>query len=292
MRALITGAEGQLASELLSTVPTGVQLRPVNRAECDITELAIVEKEFRSFRPDIIINTAAYTAVDAAEENQDLAFQVNARGAENVAKAARLVGSRLIHISTDYVFDGERSTPYPPEAPTHPLNVYGASKLAGEEAVRVECPAALIIRSGWVYSSTGNNFLVRILHLLRSGASPRVVADQRGTPTLAADLAEILWLCATHPELKGTYHFANAGDSSWYEFACEIRTVAAGERAGTGVPEIVPVTSAEYNAPAARPRYSVLDSSALLGVLYRGARSWEAALRQAINELPTGAQIP
>lgn len=291
MRALITGGQGQLARALVATAPSEVQLRVVSRAECDITELPIVEKVFRSFRPDIVINTAAYTAVDAAEDSQDLAFRVNARGAENVAKAAESVGSRLIHISTDYVFDGERSTPYPPDAPTNPLNVYGASKLAGEDAVRGAAADPLIIRSSWVYSTTGKNFLLRILDLLRGGATPRVVTDQRGTPTLAADLAEVLWLCATRPDLKGMYHFANAGDSSWYEFACEIRTLVAGERGETRVPEIVPVSSSEYNAPAARPRYSVLDSSALLGVLLHSARSWEAALRNAVDELGTGAQI-
>jgi dTDP-4-dehydrorhamnose reductase len=245
--------------------------------------MEVLENVVKSFKPDIILNTAAYTAVDAAEKNEELAFRVNARGAENVAKAASIVGSRLIHISTDYVFDGERLSPYPPEAPAHPLNVYGASKLGGEEAVRAESPSALIIRSGWVYSTTGKNFVFRILDLLRNGIAPRVVTDQRGTPTLAADLAEVLWLCAACPHLKGTYHFANAGESSWYDFACEIRGLLAGERVGILLPEIIPVTSAEYNAPAARPRYSVLDSRALLGILRHGARSWRAALRQAVR---------
>lgn len=285
MRVLITGATGQLARELVSTAPSAITLRALTRAELDIAELPLVEKALKSFRPDVVINTAAYTEVDAAEVNEELAFQVNARGAGNVAKAAQIVRSRLIQISTDYVFDGERSTPYPPEAPTRPLNVYGASKLAGEEAVRRESPDALIIRSGWLYSPTGKNFLVRILDLLRSGATPRVVADQRGTPTLAADVANIIWLCVTRPDLKGTYHFANAGDASWYEFACKIQAVLARECVGTRVHEIVPVTSAEYNAAAVRPRYSVLDSSALLGVLCCGARSWEEALRHAIVDV-------
>jgi dTDP-4-dehydrorhamnose reductase len=191
----------------------------------------------------------------------------------------------LIQISTDYVFDGRRSTPYPPDAPALPINVYGKSKMAGEEAVRREAADALIIRSGWVYSTTGKNFLLRILELLRGGVAPRVVNDQRGTPTLAADLANVLWLCAKRPELKGTYHFANAGDSSWYEFAVEIRSIVASESATASPPEIVPVTSTEYDAPAARPPYSVLDSSALLGVLSCDARSWQAALRHALDEL-------
>jgi dTDP-4-dehydrorhamnose reductase len=283
VKVLITGADGQLARALRFSVPSEVKLRAVNRAECDITQLSVVEKEFRSFKPEIVINAAAYTAVDAAEDNEDLAFGVNARGAKNVAKAAKLGGSRVIHISTDYVFGGERSTPYPTDALTHPLNVYGASKLAGEEVVRRESPDALIIRSGWLYSTSGKNFPLRILELLRGGTTPRVVTDQRGTPTLAADFAEVLWLCTMHPELKGIYHFANAGDASWYEFACEVRALLASERIGTPMPDIVPVTTAEFGAPAARPRYSVLDSTLLLGLLHHCARSWEVALRMALS---------
>jgi dTDP-4-dehydrorhamnose reductase len=258
-------------------------LRTVNRVQCDITQFSVVEKIFRSFAPALVINTAAYTAVDAAEDNEDLAYGINARGAQNVAKAAELVGSKMIHISTDYVFDGERSTPYPPDALAHPLNAYGASKLAGEEAVRGESPDALIIRSGWVYSTSGQNFLLRILGFLRNGAILRVVTDQRGTPTWAADLAEVLWLCAMRPELRGIYHFANAGHASWYEFAREIRAFVIGEWVGHPVPDIVPVTTAEYGAAATRPRYSVLDSSLLLGVLHHRARSWEVALRNALS---------
>jgi dTDP-4-dehydrorhamnose reductase len=291
VRILITGADGQLARALVATAPPGVALRPVSRTECDITEGPVVDKVFRSFGPDIVINTAAYTAVDAAEENKELAFLVNARGAENVAKAAELVGSRLIQISTDYVFDGRRSTPYPPDAPTLPLNEYGKSKMAGEEAVQREAADALIIRTGWLYSTTGKNFLLRMLELLRSGVTPRVVTDQRGTPTFAVDLANVLWLCAGLPELKGTYHFANAGHSSWYEFAVEIRALVAVESAPNRVPEVVPVTTAEYNAPAARPRYSVLDSSALLGVLSCDARSWQAALRHAIDQVRSAHRL-
>lgn len=285
MRALITGGDGQLARELVAEAQSDVQLRALSRAECDIAEYSNVERVIASFRPDVVINTAAYTSVDAAEDNNVLAFRVNAQGAHNVAKAAKRIGARLIHMSTDYVFDGGRDTPYPPDAEAHPVNVYGASKLTGEALVRTESPAALIIRTGWIYSTRGQNFLLRILDLLRRGVPPRVVNDQRGTPTLAADLAEVLWLCAKRPDLEGTYHFANAGDSSWYEFACEIRALVSDERTGTRVPQIISVTSTEYNARAPRPRYSVLDSSALLRQLRRSARSWGTALRHAIGEV-------
>ena len=206
MRALITGADGQLARELVSTVPSGVQLRSVRRAECDITELPTIEKVFKSFRPDIVINTAAYTAVDAAEEDEDLAFQINARGAENVAKAAELVGSRLIHISTDYVFDGGRSTPYPPDAPTNPMNVYGASKLEGEKLALLAMPSAVIVRAGWMYSTTGENFVVHVLAALRDSRSLSVVWDQVGCPTSAHEFAVAIWKMRDI-SLQGVYHW-------------------------------------------------------------------------------------
>jgi dTDP-4-dehydrorhamnose reductase len=284
VRVLVTGAGGQLAQALVATAPSALQVRAVTRAECDITEWPMVEKIVGSFRPDAVVNTAAYTAVDRAERDPQNAFAANSVGAGNLARASALAGARLIHISTDYVFDGHRSSPYPPDAATNPLNVYGASKLAGEEAVRFESSDALTIRSSWVYSATGRNFFLSILDLLRRGTVPRVVTDQRGTPTFAGDLAEIIWLCVARTDLKGTYHFSNAGDSSWYEFACEIRALLVGEGSAAHVPEILPITSAEYDAPAARPSYSVLDSSALLRPLSSSARSWKAALRRAFDD--------
>jgi len=285
VRVLITGGGGQVARALLATAPSGVEVRSPSRVECDITQRPVIERVFRSFRPDIVLNTAGYTAVDAAENNQELAFQVNARGAENVAKAAQAVRCRLIHISTDYVFDGERLTPYPPDAVAHPLNVYGESKLAGEERVSLACSDTLIVRTGWVYSAIGKNFLLSMLDLMRRGTTPRVVSDQRGTPTFALDLAEIVWASTAHTDIKGIYHFANAGDASWYEFACAIRALVVGDEADSHAPIIIPISSAEHNAPAMRPLYSVLDSSALLRVLRRSARSWEVALRHALDEI-------
>ena len=291
MRVLVTGANGQLARQLVATASSDLRLNAVTRAECDITEWPSVEKAFRSFRPDIVINTAAYTAVDRAEGDSENAFAVNAVGAGNVARASELVDARVIHISTDYVFDGMRSSPYTPDVQPRPLNVYGATKLAGEEAVRRESPNALIIRSSWVYSTMGKNFLLSILDMLRTGTTPRVVTDQRGSPTLAADLADVLWLCIKREGLKGVYHFANAGAASWYEFACEIRALALGKGAGTHVPDIIPVTSAEYKQAATRPRYSVLDSSALGRAVGHGARPWQGALRDAFDEIVERARI-
>lgn len=285
MKALITGANGQLARELVATAPAGTTLKPVSRAECDVGQLADVEKVFEHFAPDVVINAAAYTAVDAAEKNEAVAFRVNDAGAENVAKVSKRLGARLIHISTDYVFDGRRSTPYPPDAPTHPLNAYGRTKLAGELSVRREAPDAMILRSSWLYSTTARNFLLRILEQLQSDVAPRVVTDQRGSPTLATDLAEAVWLSCARTKVNGTYHWANAGDASWYEFAREIRTVLVHDHGVTGLPDIVPISSAEFRSSASRPAYSVLDSSALSNLLSHEPRPWQEALRDAIGKL-------
>ena len=277
MRALITGADGQLARELVSTVPPDVQLRAVSRVECDIVDLQAIEKVFESFRPDIVFNTAAYTAVDAAEENEDSAFLVNAGGAENVAKAAELIGARLIHISTDYVFDGLRSTPYPPEVQPNPINVYGASKLAGEKLALAASPNAVIVRSGWLYSARGKNFLATILMALRGSRSLSVVTDQEGCPTSAHEFAAVLWKMSGDG-LGGIYHWSNSGSGSWYDFAREIARV--GKKLGllADEPEIRPVTTAEYPRQAKRPPYSVLDSTKLAGALGVSPSSWQQAL--------------
>lgn len=283
MRALIIGADGQLARELVSTASAGVELRSVGRAECDITDSEIVDKVFKSFRPDIVINTAAYTAVDAAEENKKIAFEVNARGAENVAKAAELLGARLIHISSDYVFDGHRSTPYPPEAQTNPINVYGASKVEGEKLALAAAPSAAIIRAGWLYSTTGMNFLVTILAALRSSRSLSVVTDQEGCPTSAREFAVVLWKISG-TGLRGIYHWSNSGSGSWYDFAREIAWV--GQKLGLlgEEPEIRPVTTAEYPRPAKRPPYSVLDSTKLAEALEVSPSSWQQALLRDMTE--------
>lgn len=277
MRALITGAGGQLAHELSATVPLGVQLRAVTRAECDIVDSRAIEKVLESFRPDIVINTAAYTAVDAAEEHEDLAFRVNAGGAENVAKAADLVGARLIHISTDYVFDGLRSTPYPPDAPANPLNVYGASKFEGEKLALAAAPSAVIVRAGWLHSTMGKNFLTTILTALRGSRSLSVVTDQEGCPTSAHEFAIVLWKMSG-AGLQGVYHWSNSGSGSWYDFAREIARVGQGLRLFGKAPEVRPVTTAEYQRRANRPAYSVLDSTKLAEALGVSPSSWQEAL--------------
>jgi dTDP-4-dehydrorhamnose reductase len=240
--------------------------------------MAIVEKVFRSFKPDIVINTAAYTAVDAAELNEELAVGINAHGAENVAKAAQRVKSRLIHVSTDYVFDGRRSTPYPPNAPTNPVNVYGASKVEGEKLVLAVAPGATIIRVGWLYSMAGRNFLCSVLTALLGSRALSVVVDQQGCPTSAHEFAAAMWKIPD-VRLRGIYHWANSGSGSWYDFAREIARIARQLELLREEPEIRPVTSEEYASRARRPAYSVLSATKLARALKVSPSMWQEALQ-------------
>ena len=286
MKVLVTGAGGQLAHQLLATVPPGITVKAVSRAECDITDQSAVQRTCEGYRPDFVINTAAFTAVDAAEDAPDQSFLVNAHGAEIVARSAQRGGARVIHISTDYVFDGKRSTPYPPHAPTNPLSVYGASKLEGEKLVLAAAPSALIVRVGWVYSKTGKNFLSRIV-AGTAGPRLRVVSDQIGCPTSAREFAAALWKAA-EGELTGVYHWANLGSTTWYDFALEAERIARElNLPGRGTQQIEGVTSETFPSRARRPRYSVLDPSFLAERLRVSPARWQDALR---TELMRGAQ--
>jgi dTDP-4-dehydrorhamnose reductase len=290
VKVLLTGGGGQLGRALAATVPSEVQLRSVSRTECDITELSIVEQVIGNFRPNVVINCAAYTAVDAAEENEELAFRVNGIGAGNVAKGADRVGARVIHISTDYVFDGRRSTPYPPDAPTNPLNVYGASKLKGEELVSAATPRATIVRAGWLYSHSGKNFLVSILAALRGTRPLLVVSDEHGCPTSAHEFAVAIWKTA-RLDLRGIFHWANLGSATRYEFAQEIKQIAQQLGLLREDPELRQVTAAEYARLAKRPTYSVLDSTELAQALDLSPSPWRQGLRTEMMRIAekTGA---
>ena len=283
MRALITGAEGQLGRHLSATAPSGASVLAAGRAQCDISEPRSVAAILESFEPDVVFNTAAYTSVDAAEDNPDLAFEINARGPEILAGATAARGSRLIHISTDYVFDGNSSTPYPPEAPTHPLNVYGASKLEGERLASAAAPATLIVRVGWLYSKTGKNFLSRMAAGTASGPQIKVVRDQIGCPTSAREFALALWRAAG-AGMSGVYHWANLGATTWYDFALECDKVARElALSGRARGEIVGVESAEFPSRARRPRYSVLDPARLAAALGITPSLWTEALRAELK---------
>ena len=285
MRALVTGAAGQLGVELLRTAPSALEVIGLDHSRCDITEPAQIEAAVDRHRPDVVINAAAYTAVDAAEAAPDLAHAVNSTGAGNAARAAQRVGARVIQVSTDYVFDGTSGTPYRPDSKTNPINVYGVGKLGGEKAVQQESPEALIIRSSWLYASHGKNFLTTILSALRASRALRVVDDQIGVPTSARSLAETIWSCVQHPGLHGIQHWVDGGPGSWYDFAVAIQAIAVDRGLLERAAPIAAVTSADYRAPARRPPFSVLDASALSSAIGRHARPWRTWLAETMGEL-------
>lgn len=285
MRVLITGARGQLAGELVRRAPAAATVSSVSRAECDIIDNVAVERVVGDFHPDTIINTAAYTAVDLAEDARKEAFAVNAGGARNVATAAAAVGARVIHVSTDYVFDGVQSTPYAIDAKPNPLSIYGASKLEGERAVMGAASGATVVRCGWLYSAKGNNFLKTILARISQSEPLRVVSDQVGVPTSAREFADFLWWLTENPTDPGIMHWANSGQASWYDFAVAIAEIARDRGTVDRMAAIEPITTAERPARARRPAYSVLDAQESWEKSGRIASHWREALASTIGEL-------
>ena len=231
----------------------------------------------------MIVNAAAYTAVDNAESEREVAMRINADGARNLAKAAAAIDGSMIHISTDYVFDGTATVPYEPESPVNPVGIYGESKLAGEAAVAAEASRYAIVRTSWVFSHRGKNFVRTMLAKAGEALSLRVVDDQRGSPTSAADLAEALLCVATsmaeRSDLKGTWHFANAGVTTWFDFARTIFETAGVE------PRIEPIPTSQFPTPAKRPAYSVLDTSSFRRDFGVTPRPWQDALRETLEKL-------
>lgn len=285
-KALLTGANGQLGLELQATVPEGWRLAACGRSALDVTNVDGVRDVLRRERPALVVNAAAYTAVDAAEEDVEGAEAVNARGAAHVAQAARDIGARVIHVSTDFVFDGRQGHPYAPDDPTNPLCAYGRTKLEGERAVvRISAGSALILRTGWVYSSQRKNFALTMLRLMREKQSVSVVSDQVGTPTWARGLAEALWAAAERPEMHGIHHWTDAGVASWYDFAVAIQEEALTLGLLQREVPVRPLRTEEYRTPARRPCYSVLEKSATWAALGRPIRHWRQSLRLMLGEL-------
>ncbi len=276
MKALITGAGGQLGRALLACAPTGVKVIACDSAALDIGDADAVAAKVAQTTPDIIINAAAYTAVDKAEEDEARAFAVNRDGVANLAAT----GVRLVHISTDFVFDGSASSPYPVDAPTTPLGIYGASKLAGEKAAGDD---ALIVRTAWVYASEGGNFVHTMLRLMKERGAVGVVADQIGTPTWATSLAGAIWQLVGKAA-RGVYHYTDSGVASWYDFAVAIAQDATELELLDAMPEVSPLTTADFLTKAQRPSYSVLDktkTNALIGP----APHWRVNLRKMLEEV-------
>lgn len=291
MRLLITGRQGQLARSLLeraSAFPS-LQISAVRRPELDMEQPGSATRMVYSARPDVIVNAAAYTAVDLAEKEPGRAFRVNSAAAGEIAAAARDIGARMIQISTDYVFGGSGHRPWRRDDPIGPLNAYGASKAAGEEQVRVANPQHLILRTSWVFSPFGRNFVATMLRIASERDEVRVVADQRGCPTNALDLADAIltvaeqWRAGSNQGVGQTMHVTGAGECSWAEFAGEVFETSAA--IGGPAAKVVPIATADFPTTAARPRYSVLDCARFEESFRFPMRSWRGGLPSTVQRL-------
>jgi dTDP-4-dehydrorhamnose reductase len=284
MKVVVVG-RGQLARELLRTAPASMIMVSLGRPELDITRLEACTDVLQRHTPDIVINAAAYTAVDKAESDSALAFAVNEQGAANLAIACQAVGARLFHVSTDFVFEGACQKPYAPDAVTNPQGAYGASKLAGEQAVLRLMPAAVIVRTSWLYSSYGQNFVKTMLRLMAEKPALNVVSDQVGSPTWAKGLALVLWAGISKKVPGGIYHWSDRGEISWYDFAVEIQAIAVEVGLLPNRIPVHPIPSRSYPTPARRPAYSVLDSSRTQSVFGVACADWRLQLRAMLAEL-------
>ena len=276
MRVLIAGSGGQLGRALQVLEPVGVEVFAPPEAEFDITDADTVVRVVTEARPDVVINAAAYTAVDRAESEEARARAVNVNAVGLLAAAARNAGAAFAHVSTDFVFDGTANTPYPPDAAPNPLSVYGRTKADGEAAAAEFHPAPLIVRTAWVYAAEGQNFLRTMLRLLAERDEIRVVADQIGTPTHVETVARTLWRLIGGGH-TGIFHVTDAGVASWYDFAVAIHEAALIEDVISRNVTIVPIRTVDYPTPAARPAYSVLDKTATWAIT-GPARHWQQEL--------------
>ena len=282
---LVTGAGGQLGRELVLAAGLDVDCVALSREALDISDRAAVSALLNETRPQLLINAAAYTAVDKAESEPELAQRVNTLGPANLAAACSEQGVRMIHISTDFVFDGKASQPYRPDTPCSPVSEYGRGKWAGEQAVLEALPGALIVRTSWVYSRFGSNFVKTMLRLMSEREELGVVCDQRGTPTWARGLAQALWAAASRPQLQGIYHWSDEGDCSWYDFAQAIYEESRAVGLLSAELEIKPIPGSSYPTPAHRPAYSVLDkTSSLRDFEIRGV-AWREQLRAMLLDM-------
>ena len=284
-KALVTGARGQVGTELLRNVPSGWTAIGFGSDRLDVTRPAVVRAVLEEERPALVINAAAYTAVDAAEQHEAAAMAVNADGARHVAAAAEQVDARVIQLSTDFVFDGATSQPYRPGDEPRPLSVYGRSKEAGEREILRLGAGGLVLRTAWVYASHGRNFVVRMLDRMRKPETLSVVADQIGTPTWARSLAAAIWAAADRPAVHGILQWTDAGSTSWFDFAVAIAEEGFGFGLLPRIPTICPVRTGEFPAAARRPGFSVLDTSTARAVLGLEPAPWRENLRHAIREL-------
>lgn len=288
MNVLITGGKGQLAASLVDTLPKSVRVFVPDESDFDLTAPEKMQAVIRENAPECIINTAAYTAVDKAESDPDTAYAINSEGAAKLAALCADAGVRLVQVSTDYVFDGNSSRPWKPDDEPRPLGVYGASKARGETRIRECLPGATIVRTAWLYSRYGGNFVKTMLGLLADRNELSVVDDQIGAPTWAANLARVLWHFALHPS-GGTFHYTDAGVASWYDFATAIAEEAGALGLIENPAKVVPTDTASFRRPAQRPAFSVLDCRSTHEYTGIAPMHWRVALRRMLGEIATEA---
>lgn len=286
MKVLVTGAAGQLGQALAATCPGAIELVALDRSALDLTDESAVRRCLDTARPQAVINAAAFTAVDKAESEPQAAHAANAVAPGHLAAACAATGARLIHVSTDFVFDGVRGTPYPPDAVVAPLGVYGSTKAQGEQ--RIQSTRGLdyrIVRTSWVHGPVGRNFVLTMLQLFRTRPEVRVVCDQVGTPTSTLTLAPLLWWLADDAGASGILHFSDAGVASWYDFALAIHEEAVVRGLAPANVRVIPISTDQYPTPARRPSYSVLDKSATWARFPGTPLHWRAALRVVLDRI-------
>jgi dTDP-4-dehydrorhamnose reductase len=282
---LVTGANGQLGWELgqLAANYPAFKFVFIDRSQLDLSYPESFEKIIQTIAPDCIINTAAYTAVDKSETEKELAFTVNATAVQELARISKGLAIPFITYSTDYVFDGEATQPYPISTKVDPINYYGSTKAAGEKMAMQANENTIVIRTSWVFSSHGNNFVKTMMRLMKEKPNLNIVADQKGRPTYAKDLAittmKMIEAINAGKTIKGVYHYANMGETTWYDFADKIKAIA-------GLDCVLnPVETKDFPTPAKRPSYSVLDTSKIEQDLAIDIRHWEDALKDCIDHI-------
>ncbi len=284
----LIGYKGMLGHEVAGRLKRSALSFHATDMDCDITDPADLRETAHAVTPRWIVNCSAYTAVDKAEEEEELAYRINAEGVRNIGRAATDVGASVIHVSTDYVFDGSASEPYQPYHPTNPLGAYGRTKLAGEQLLAEATPSHIIVRTAWLYGLHGKNFVSTMLRLMNERDEIKVVADQHGSPTYAPDLADaIVRFVEAQSDAYGIYHFTNSGETTWHGFASAIYDRARTADLVCKACEVMPISTSEYPTPAKRPAYSVLDTEKLRSELGISIPSWQDGLQRYLNEIAT-----
>jgi dTDP-4-dehydrorhamnose reductase len=287
VKVLLTGAGGQVGRAVRAVAPAGAVLVALTHADLDITDAEQVRRVVAAHAPRWIVNAAAYTAVDAAENAREAANALNATAVGHLVRAARSTGARLVQLSTDFVFDGRASTPYEPDAVTAPIGAYGATKRDGERHA-LDGAHSIVIRTSWVYAAYGQNFVRTMLRLMAAKSELHVVCDQIGSPTWATSLAQVLWKMLEIDAPAGIYHWCDAGVASWYDFAVAIQEEALQRGMLAHAIPVLPIRSAQYPTPAQRPAYSVLDTAQTRALTGAVAAHWRTQLRKMLDELRAG----